>query len=103
MIIVDYLNKFLKLIPCRSTDSSKEMARLFKDHWHDAGFVLPSMIISDRDSKLTSKFWEKLCTALNVSPNLATARHQQTNGQVERTLRAVRQILISASFNLTLT
>ena len=61
MIIVDYLSKYVKLIPCASTDSSLQMATLCKTHWHDQGFGIPSIIISDRDSKITSKFWTLLC------------------------------------------
>ena len=57
MIIVDYLTKLVKLIPCRSTDNSATKTNLFRVHWHDNGFGLPSIIVSDRDSKLTSKLW----------------------------------------------
>ena len=32
---------------------------------------------------------------LKIQRNLATARHEQTNGQVERTIRTVKQILIA--------
>ena len=94
MILVDYLSKYVKLIPCMSTDSSPLMASRFKENWHDLGFGIPSIIISDRDSKLTSKFWENLCNILDIKRNLATARHQQTNGQVERTIRTVKTMLM---------
>ena len=95
MIVVDYLSKYVKLIPCKSSDSSKVMAEKFKQHWHDAGFGLPDIMISDRDSKITSKFWKNLCQILDISVNLATARHQQTNGQVERTIRTVKTMLLA--------
>jgi hypothetical protein len=95
MIIVDYLTKLVKLIPCKSRDSSKVMAQLFKQNWHDTGFGLPNVIISDRDSKLTGKFWESLCHSLRITRNLATARHQQTNGQAERTIRTVKTMMLA--------
>jgi hypothetical protein len=95
MIIVDYFTKLTVLIPCKSTSSSSDIASLFKQNWVDKGFGVPSIIISDRDSKLTSKFWKKLCAHLKISLQLATARHQQTNGQTERTIRLVKTILLS--------
>ena len=94
MIVIDYSSKYVKLIPCTSKDSSAQMANLFKSNWHDLGFGLPSVIISDRDSKITSKFWTNLCESLNIQRNLATARHQQTNGQVERTIRTVKTMMM---------
>jgi hypothetical protein len=95
MIIVDYFTKFTVLIPCKTTDSSTTMAELFKRHWIERGFGIPSILISDRDTKLTSRFWHKLCTSLRINLQLATARHQQTNGQVERTIRTVKTTILS--------
>ena len=95
MIIGDYFTKLTVLIPMKNTYSSIRTAELFKENWIDKGFGVPSVIVSDRDAKLTSRFWKKLCVVLGVSLNLATARHQQTNGQVERTIRTVKTIFLS--------
>ena len=93
--VMDYFTKLTVLIPCKSTSSSAEIAGLFKQNWVDKGFGVPSIIISDRDWKLTSKVWKKLCAHLKISLQLATARHQQTNGQTERTIRLVKTTLLS--------
>ena len=53
------------------------------------------MVISDLDPKLTSKLWQKSSNTLKIQRNLATACHRQTNGQVERTTRTVKQMLIT--------
>ena len=95
MIVVDYLTKFTSLIPYKSSFSSERAAELFREQWVEKGFGLPSVIVSDRDSKLTGKFWKKLCSQLGISLQLATARHQQTNGQVERTIRTTKTTLLS--------
>ncbi|XP_059668978.1 uncharacterized protein LOC132314084 [Cornus florida] len=42
---------------------------------------VPLSIISDRDAKFTSKFWEGLHAAFGSSLHLSTAFHPQTNGQ----------------------
>lgn len=94
-IIVDYFTKLTVSIPCKSTDSSQDMATLFKQHLVDQGFGIPAVMISDRDGKSTSKFWKSLCQSLGIHLNLATARHQQTNGQAERTIRVVKTTLLS--------
>jgi hypothetical protein len=52
-------------------------------------------LISDRDHLLISKFWTKLCQQVNIILKLATARHQQTNGQVERTIRTIKQSMLA--------
>ena len=80
MIKVYYLSKFVKHKPLQLSDTSKIMGEKFKHSWHDVGFGIPDVIISDRDTKLTSAVWDDLCQSLNISRNLATARHQQTNG-----------------------
>ena len=93
-IIVDYLTKLTRLIPCSSKNTAKDLALLFKTHWHDIGLGLPSVIISDRDKWLTSKFWRNLCQTLHITQQLSTARHQQTNGQVERTIRTIKTSML---------
>ncbi len=43
--------------------SAVDCARLFFDHWVCV-HGMPSKIISDRDVKFTSKFWQELCKLL---------------------------------------
>ena len=53
----------------------------------------PSSIVSDRDSKFTSRFWQQTMKNLQVNLMMATAYHHQTNGQTERRIRTIRQYL----------
>lgn len=48
---------------------------------------VPRIIISDRDSKFLSYFWEKLQEAFGSRLNLSIIFHSATNGQIERTIR----------------
>nr|GEW69523.1 putative reverse transcriptase domain-containing protein [Tanacetum cinerariifolium] len=50
-------------------------------------------IISDRDSQFTSRFWETLQKALGTQLNLSTAYHPETDGQSERTIQTLKDML----------
>jgi hypothetical protein len=48
-------------------------------------YGVPSAIISDRDSRLTSRFWQSLQKEMGTEMKFSTAFHPQTDGQSERT------------------
>ena len=56
---------------------------------------IPILIISDRDPRLTSRFWGKLQEALGTRLNFSTAFHPQTNGQSERMIQVLEDMLRS--------
>ena len=49
--------------------------------------------MSDRDSRFTSRFWKKLQSALGTRLNFSTAFHPQTNGQSERLIQVLEELL----------
>ncbi|GJR67956.1 putative reverse transcriptase domain-containing protein [Tanacetum coccineum] len=51
------------------------------------------LIISDRDSKFTSYFWKSLNEALGTQLDMSTAYHPQTDGQSERTIQTLEDML----------
>ncbi|GJS90320.1 putative reverse transcriptase domain-containing protein [Tanacetum coccineum] len=50
-------------------------------------------IISDRDSKFTSLFWKALHKALGTRLDMSTTYHPQTDGQSERTIKTLEDML----------
>ena len=56
---------------------------------------IPEYIISDRDSKFTSHFWQSLWPEWNTKLKLSTAFHPQTDGLTERANRTVVEMLRS--------
>jgi transposase InsO family protein len=47
---------------------------------------VPSSIVSDRDLRFTSKFWESFQAGLGTKLRLSSAYHPQTDGQSEMTI-----------------
>jgi len=54
---------------------------------------VPSSIVSDRDPRFTSRFWKSLLEALGSKLRLSLAYHPQTNGQSERTIQSLEDLL----------
>ncbi|GKG48505.1 reverse transcriptase domain-containing protein, partial [Tanacetum coccineum] len=54
---------------------------------------VPVLIISDRDSHFTSRFWRSLQEALGTDLDMSTAYHPQTDSQSERTIQTLEDML----------
>ena len=82
LTIVDRFSKYVTLLAVPTTIDAHATARLFFDHII-CKFGTPSKIISDRDTRFTSLFWQALFKCLNCKLNMSTAFHPQTDGQSE--------------------
>jgi len=56
---------------------------------------VPVSIISDRDPRFTSRLWPSLQQAIGTKLNLSTTFHPQTDGQSERTIQTLEDLLRS--------
>ncbi|GJR38239.1 putative reverse transcriptase domain-containing protein [Tanacetum coccineum] len=54
---------------------------------------VPISIISDRDSHFTSRFWQSLQNALGTQLDMSTTYHPKTDGQSERTIQTLEDML----------
>lgn len=54
---------------------------------------IPSSIVSDRNSRFASRFWESLQVSLGTKLKLSSAYHPQTDGQTERTIQSFEDLL----------
>jgi len=54
---------------------------------------VPSSIISDKDPRFTSRFWDSLQKALGTKVRLNSTYHPQTDGQSERTIQSLEDLL----------
>ncbi|GJT94515.1 putative reverse transcriptase domain-containing protein [Tanacetum coccineum] len=92
LVIVDRLTKSAHFIPTRETDSMETLTRLYiKEIVSRHG--VPISIISDRDSHFTSRFWQSLQKALGTQLDMSTAYHPETDGQSERTIKTLEDML----------
>lgn len=92
MIVVDKFKKHNHYIPTRKTDSAVEISdALLREIVRHHG--MPRAIISDRDSKFTSKFWRALLKHIGTKLALSTANHPQTDGQSEVNVKTLKTML----------
>ncbi|GJY66685.1 putative reverse transcriptase domain-containing protein [Tanacetum coccineum] len=54
---------------------------------------VPISIISDHDSHFTSRFWQSLKNALGTQLDMSEAYHPETDGQSERTIQTLEDML----------
>ncbi|GKE33003.1 putative reverse transcriptase domain-containing protein, partial [Tanacetum coccineum] len=91
-VIVDRLTKSAHFLPMKETDSMEKLTRQYLKEIVSRHGV-PVLIISDRDSKFTSHFWKSLNKALDAQLDISTAYHPQTDGQSERTIQTLEDML----------
>ncbi|GKE84551.1 putative reverse transcriptase domain-containing protein [Tanacetum coccineum] len=92
LVIVDRLTKSAHFLPMRENDSMDTLARLYlKEVVTRHG--IPVSIIYDRDPRFTSNFWRAYQKSLGTRLDMSTAYHPQTDGQSERTIQTLKDML----------
>ncbi|GJZ87719.1 putative reverse transcriptase domain-containing protein [Tanacetum coccineum] len=102
-IIAEYVGKCLTCsrvkVECQKpsgllTDGMETLTRLYiKEIVSRHG--VPISIISDCDSHFTSRFWQSLQSALGTQLDMSTAYHPETDGESERTIQTLEDMLRS--------
>ena len=91
-VIVDRLTKFAHFLPVSNDDPLDKLAQLYVDDIVRLHGV-PISIVSVRDPRFTSRFWSKLQDAMGTRFHFSTAFHPQTDGQSERTIQTLEDML----------
>ncbi|GJY58307.1 putative nucleotidyltransferase, ribonuclease H [Tanacetum coccineum] len=73
-------------------DKLAELARLYLNRIV-ARHGIPASIICDRDGRFTSNFWRSFQKALGTDISMSTAYHPETDGQSERTIQTLEDML----------
>jgi hypothetical protein len=82
-VVVDKFSKYSHFIPLlhpflAATVAQAFLSKVYKLHG------MPAAIISDRDKVFTSRFWQELLKLAQVTLQMSSSYHPQTDGQSER-------------------
>ena len=91
-LAVDRLTKSAHFIPVRVKYTAEKLAELYISQIVRLHGV-PISIISDRGSLFTSHFLKALQHGLGTQLDVSTAFHPQTDGQSERTIQVLEDML----------
>ncbi|GJS31049.1 putative reverse transcriptase domain-containing protein [Tanacetum coccineum] len=91
-VIVGRLTKSAHFLAMREDYSIEKLARLYIDAIV-ARHEVPMSIISDRDGQFTSRLWQILQKALGMRLDMSMAYYPQTDGQSERTIKTLEDML----------
>lgn len=92
IVFVDKLSKMVHYAPTYTECTAPDVAKIFFNEvvrYHG----IPDSIISDRDPRFTSKFWQSLWKHLGTKLIMSSAYHPQTDGQTERANRTLEDML----------
>ncbi|GJZ51797.1 putative nucleotidyltransferase, ribonuclease H [Tanacetum coccineum] len=101
--VVDRITKlliYLPFLPIRKNYGISKLAEIFRQEivrLHGT----PTAIVSDRDPKFTSRFWKGLQKAWGTRLKFSTAFHPQTDGQSERTIQTLEDMLRACALEWT--
>ena len=91
-VVVDRMTKLAHFLPIRMNNSLDQFTQLYVDEIVRL-HAMPACIVSYRDPRFTSHFQGGVQKALGTRLNFSTAFRPQTDGQSERTIRTLKDML----------
>ena len=91
-VIVNRLIKSAHFLSVRLDYSMDQLAKLYLSEIVRL-YGIPLSIVFDHDPRFTSRFWKELQSALGTRLNFSTAVHPQTDGQYERVIQVLKDML----------
>ncbi|MBW0495421.1 hypothetical protein O181_035136 [Austropuccinia psidii MF-1] len=90
--MVDRYSEYFRSLPCHKEETAMDTESLF---WNNivATCGVPKIIISDRDPKLTSEFWNEHYDISGTKLAFYTSYHPQTDGLAERMIQTMEDII----------
>ncbi|KAI7967784.1 hypothetical protein MJO29_001061 [Puccinia striiformis f. sp. tritici] len=92
LVVCDRFSKRARFLPCYKDSSAMDVALIF---WNNiiSDVGCPRTIITDRDPKFTSDFWQNLFEVLGTKLAFSTAYHPQTDGLAERMIQTLEDMI----------
>ncbi|GJX61087.1 putative reverse transcriptase domain-containing protein [Tanacetum coccineum] len=91
-VIVDILTKSAHFLPIREDYKMEKLARIYINEIV-ARHGVPVSVISDHDGRFASYLWQALQKVLGTKLHMSTAYHPKTDGQSERTIQTLEDML----------
>ncbi|MCF7184074.1 hypothetical protein L3H42_11295, partial [Corynebacterium sp. MC-13] len=91
-VIVDRMTKSAHFLLVKTTYGAEDYAKLYI-HELVRLHGVPLSIISDHGAQFTSHFWRSFQRGLGTKIKLSMAFHPQTDGQAERTIQTLEDML----------
>nr|GEU51723.1 putative reverse transcriptase domain-containing protein [Tanacetum cinerariifolium] len=91
-VVVDRLTKSTHFLPMKETGPMDKLARLYLKEVVTR-YGIPVSIICDRNPRFTSNFWKAFQKAMGTRLDMSTAYHPETDGQSERTIQTLEDML----------
>ena len=91
-VIVDQLTKSAHFLAVRMTFTLERLYQLYIREIVRLHGV-PISIVSDRDPRFTTHFWKSFQKAMGTQLTMSTAFHPKTDGQSERTIQVLEDML----------
>ena len=91
-VMVDRMTKLTHLLIIKTTHSEEYYEKFYIQEVVRLHGV-PISIISNRGAQFTAQFWKSFQKGLGSKVNLITAFHPHTDGQAERTIHTLEDIL----------
>ncbi|GKE63415.1 putative reverse transcriptase domain-containing protein [Tanacetum coccineum] len=86
------MTKSAHFLPIREDYKTEKLAKIYVNEIV-ARHGVPVLIISDCDGRFTSHLWQAFQEALGTRLDMSTAYHPQTDGQSERTIQTLEDML----------
>ena len=92
LTIVDRATKMVHLAAVHQTIIAAKTAHVY---WNIVGKIhgIPRSVVSDRDPRFVSGFWQEMWRLLGTKLRMSNAHHPQTDGQTEAANRVVEMVL----------
>ena len=91
-VVVDRLTKSAHFLPINERFTLDKLTQIYLNEIVVRHGV-PVTIVSDRDPRFNSRFWRQFQECLGTRLNMSTAYHPQTDGQSERTIQTIEDML----------
>ena len=91
-VIVDRFTKCAHFLPINQKMSLDKLAELYVTEIVRLHGV-PKSIISNRDLRFTSRFWQSLQNTLGTQLRMSSTYHPQMDGRSERTIQSLKDLL----------